>query len=483
VDDDCISCDIDVPDDHASVQAAISASVHGETICLQPDTYAGTIDFGGKAVTVVGLAGATATAIDGGGAGPVVAFDQGEGASSVLRGVTVTGGAAAYGAGILVEQSSPTLVDLVISGNAASGRGGGVYLDMASPTLEGLLITGNSATGDSAQGGGLSASNYSSPELFDVVIEDNEVSGYWGAGAGVAVEYSWFDMTGGAFRDNAPVSGGSTVVGGVLWSEQGTIVLEGVVRSGNQALSTQAGGAIDVTYSTLELVSSRISGSSSRDGGGINATGSTVELTNTAVVNNQASNDGGGFYLESGSELTLVNSVVAGNSASSAGGGIPLRGSHVNAVNTVLADNMAGWHGGGLYVGPIAGGTIDFEWCAVWWNLPDHFYDVTDPTNTNGNIPGEPEFLDVAGADAEFWDLHLDPDSDLVDAGDPSVLDPDFSPSDIGIYGGPEAGGFDLDGDGWFEWWQPGPYDTTSYPALDLDCDDHDSAVVPADDC
>ena len=37
-------------------------------------------------------------------------------------------------------------------------------------------------------------------------------------------------------------------------------------------------------------------------------------------------------------------------------------------------------------------------------------------------------------------DLHLVPGSPLVDAGDPGLLDPDGSRSDIGVHGGPAAG-------------------------------------------
>ena len=92
---------------------------------------------------------------------------------------------------------------------------------------------------------------------------------------------------------------------------------------------------------------------------------------------------------------------------------------------------------------------------------------MADPTGTDGNISMDPHYL-VAPL-AVDWDLHLSTTSPLIDAGDPTILDPDGSPSDIGVYGGPGAGLFDLDGDGYPEWWQPGPYDAVRYPALGWD--------------
>ena len=93
----------------------------------------------------------------------------------------------------------------------------------------------------------------------------------------------------------------------------------------------------------------------------------------------------------------------------------------------------------------------------------------------------DPEFLDDAPVDPVDWDLHLGLSSPLIDAGDPTVLDPDGSPSNIGAYGGPGAGLFDLDLDGYYEWWIPGAYDAATSPGSD--CDDGDPAVHPGNGC
>ncbi|RME49773.1 MAG: hypothetical protein D6795_11205, partial [Deltaproteobacteria bacterium] len=65
------------------------------------------------------------------------------------------------------------------------------------------------------------------------------------------------------------------------------------------------------------------------------------------------------------------------------------------------------------------------------------FTGLPDPTGTDGNISVDPRFVDTTGDDPLAWDLHLSSDSPLIDAGDPALLDPDGSRSDIGAYGGP----------------------------------------------
>ncbi|RME50150.1 MAG: hypothetical protein D6795_10560, partial [Deltaproteobacteria bacterium] len=72
-------------------------------------------------------------------------------------------------------------------------------------------------------------------------------------------------------------------------------------------------------------------------------------------------------------------------------------------------------------------------------NLPEDYHGMSDPTGTDGNITGDPRFVDTSGSDPLAWDLHLSSDSPLIDAGDPHLLDPDGSRSDIGAYGGPGA--------------------------------------------
>jgi hypothetical protein len=114
--------------------------------------------------------------------------------STVLDGFTISGGNAngnssditvnrensidrRYGGGIYNYNSSPTLSNLIISGNSAT-YGGGIYnASSSSPTLTGVIISGNSAT----NGGGI-YNTASSPKLTNVTISGNKATTNGGGG-------------------------------------------------------------------------------------------------------------------------------------------------------------------------------------------------------------------------------------------------------------------------------------------------------------
>jgi hypothetical protein len=353
---------------------------------------------------------------------------------------------------------------------------------MASPLLQRCSVTYNIVQSVFPNGGGLAVLNFSSPDLVDAVIANNEAIGSSESGGGIYMHDSWIDIAGGELRDNQTTAGGSNGGGGAMYLASSVAVMDNVVIAGNSCPGSELGAGIFASGSEVTITNSRlVDNGSSYQGGAIRADySSTVSLTNTAVLANQAYT-GGGLYLAYDCELTLTSSVVAGNQATSYGGGVFLIGTDYTSRNVVIADNLAGDEGGGVYSDGV--GAIDIGWSAAWWNIPEHYAGFTDPTGASSNVVADPGFLDTSAADAELWDLHLGSSSTLVDGGDPTALDPDGLRSDIGLYGGPGAGGFDLDRDGWFEWWQPGPYDSGAYPILDLDCDDLDPAVVPADGC
>lgn len=115
-----------VVENGASIQAAIDAANTGDTVSVMAGTFVEDLDFGGKAVRVVGRG--PASVVLGTGTGPVVRFTRGEGPESVLDSVTITGGAAPAGGGILIENASPTVLRNVITGNRASGQGSGIAI-------------------------------------------------------------------------------------------------------------------------------------------------------------------------------------------------------------------------------------------------------------------------------------------------------------------------------------------------------------------
>lgn len=77
------------------------------------------------------------------------------------------------------------------------------------------------------------------------------------------------------------------------------------------------------------------------------------------------------------------------------------------------------------------------SYCDTSGNTKANFYNVSDPSGTDGNLSVAPDFVDVSSADPLDWDLDLLSSSSLVDAGDPAILDADGSRNDMGAYGGP----------------------------------------------
>jgi predicted outer membrane repeat protein len=418
-DDDTVACDTRIPQDVATLQAAVDAAGFGDVLCADPGVYPGALDFGGKVVQLIGLGGSAGTTIDGNQAGTVVTFASGESSSTLLQGFTVTDGFATSGGGVLIEGASPTLVDVVVSSNVAYNHGGGIYITAGSPTLDNVVIQGNRADGE---GGGLYVTG-ATLTMSNSVIADNTVMSY----------------------------------GGGLCLQSSSAVLDHLLLVGNVA---------------------------ERDGGGVFMNTSSADVSNVALLGNTAGGldaDGGGIYLlQSSPSLTSVT--LAGNVASGCGGGLYLFQASPALLGVILEGNEAA-SGGGVCNDPGLPGYPSIAFSSASENTPDAYTGMTDPTGANGNTDATANFNQTVLPDPMDWDVHLGETSALIDAGSPSLDDPDGSRSDMGAFGGPAAGEWDLDRDGSPSWWQPGEYDVGSYPGLGWDCDDLDAAIYPGHGC
>jgi hypothetical protein len=128
-----------------SIQFAIDAASNGDVIAVAPGTYNEDINFGGKAITLVGAG--SESIIQGTGNGPVVTITSGEGSDSVLDSFQITGGLADRGGGILIQGSSPTITRTIIFNNRARVQGSGVFLHASNALLTNNLIVYNVSGG------------------------------------------------------------------------------------------------------------------------------------------------------------------------------------------------------------------------------------------------------------------------------------------------------------------------------------------------
>ena len=118
-----------VPSEQPTIQSAINVAEYGDTVLVAPGTYSENINFRGKAITVTSESGPQVTFIDGGNADSVVIFTSGEGRHSTLNGFTLQNGRASFanqgvieGGGIVIQNSSPTITNNVITNNHACSR-------------------------------------------------------------------------------------------------------------------------------------------------------------------------------------------------------------------------------------------------------------------------------------------------------------------------------------------------------------------------
>jgi len=188
--------------DFADIQAAIDAAVEGDGVVVGPGEYLvpSPLTFRGKAIEVRATEGPERTVIlrseppDSQEEEMVIAFRDGEGEGSVLRGFTVAGHAedlreppyglrSTLGGGILFEGPvRPTLIDCVVACHEAEYGGGLACRRGASPTLSRCTIARNGAWG----GGGVWIED-GSPLFEDCVILANVAHAPDTGGGGIGV--------------------------------------------------------------------------------------------------------------------------------------------------------------------------------------------------------------------------------------------------------------------------------------------------------
>ncbi|MES2774408.1 MAG: MopE-related protein [Bacteroidota bacterium] len=188
--------------------------------------------------------------------------------TAVLDGFTIAGGnssiASSWGGGMLNFSSSPSLSNIIFSGNSAE-FGGGMFNHDASPSLSNVIFSGNSATN---LGGGIFNENRSSPSLSNVTFSGNSATTN---GGGMFTSGTSPSLTNCSFLGN--VANGN---GGGMYNTFSSPILTNCTFSGNQA---NVGGAMcNINNSSPSLKNCILWGNSSEVG---NLTNSNPTYTNT----------------------------------------------------------------------------------------------------------------------------------------------------------------------------------------------------------
>ena len=367
VDDDgqgtAASCD-DSAAAFTTVGAAISAAAPGETVLVCPGTYVETIQFAGKAIRVVSVAGPNSTVLDGGALGSVVSFVSNEGPGAILEGFTVRNGRAQFqGGGIRIEGASPVVRgNRIVENRACSGAG--MVVSFGSPLIEGNTIAFNLQSGCSGgtSGGGIYIGGRAAAVVRGNTITDN-YGGAWG--------------------------------GGISLFAAGSPLIEHNVILRNTS-SDEGGGMWLVNDSDATIRGNLIAGNVSAEGGGIHwsvpggAHGPRV--VNNTIVNNSAATGSGVFAGGFDATAELVNNVIIASPGRTAVWCDAL----YDPTPPVVRHNHVYSPDGEAYGGSCG-------------NL----------TGTNGNIGGPPAFVDAAAGN-----YRLAAGSASIDAGTASAVLP-----------------------------------------------------------
>jgi len=313
--------------------------------------------------------------------------------TTLLDGFTITAGqdgddagggfyCSGYGSG---AECSPSLINVIFSGNTALEWGGAMYNDgknggASSPSLTNVVFSGNSA----GWGGAMFNNGYngaSSPRLINVTFAGNLAAGLYSQG--------------GAMYNNGEGSGDSSPS------------LINVVFSGNSA-GFSGGAMFNIGYngaSSPSLINVTFSGNSANDGGAMfnvsDEGDSSPSLINVTFSGNSASNGGAMFNASSPS---LTNVILWGNTAIVSG----TQMYNTNATPVITTS---------LVQGGIAGTGIYNDNSTVTdggGNIDDDPLFVRDPD------PGDSDWSTLG--DNDYGDLRLSPGSPAIDVGTNSAI-------------------------------------------------------------
>ncbi len=461
---------------YATVQEALDASQPGDIVQLDSGFYTGSIDLrpypevtlagegcarttlygdlagsavivGDGAVENFAIAGGTGTLFEEGllpypdgstVSSAVVTYGGGilvDGDGTVSR-MCISSSSAGIGAGLAVVSGTDVLVqDTTVWGNIAETYGGGIFLGPnTASTLRRVDVRANRITSD-GYGAGIDVRG-ATATIQASVIADNEGSG---SGAG---------MSSGSYYAQVPDPDQDITKEKWLLVESGPVVLDHVTFHANRVRSD------------------------------------TDEIDRKGIA-----------LLARGGEVTFRNVLVSGHDdegalfrvASSPGTGTAYSRDPEGGLVEDLTDPKVP-----VYTETAI--TANLVWDSVVFGhntARDFGPEGSDPTRgfwDTSRVVGEPSYVRADPTlPSTQWDLHLMPDSEVIDLGDATKgADPDGTPADMGAYGGPHAAADanwpitrDTDGDGILdgfevrhglnEWFDDAALDTDGDGATHLD--------------
>lgn len=352
---------INVPADQPTIQAGIDASKDGDTVLVADGIYRGdgnaNISFHGKRISVKSENGAKHTIIDSQHKANTrgITFNNNETQGSILNGFTIKNGRHQFGAGIFIDNASPTIKNCIITRNRAgtpadhSGSGGGIYCKDSDVLIEDCTISKNTV-GSNFSGGvhfeGIwdAIGERAKPVIVNSTISDNTGSGIYSEGR-LTVEIRECTVSNNSLR-------GIVCVGSYSQNDINLIT--------NSYIEKNSNGGVEVANNTvLKITESVISKNTAKYGAGVACSRScTLNISECIIAENEAMKLGGGLDIESWTgSVTISRTIITQNVSAQTAGGIFFNGLPTFTRRLTITDSIVwGNNSEGKYDEILAGG-------------------------------------------------------------------------------------------------------------------------------
>ncbi len=277
---------------------------------------------------------------------------------SVISDNTVGFGLYGTGGGINDSDGELTLERCTVSDNTAAGAGGGFAITLGKATIRDCDFIGNAAGeygGGACVGSGSSSPSPGSASMSGCRFAGNSSKQY---GGGIAVTAGSLTIANSAVAGNSAASqGGGLFAWETSYGGASHLTMQGVTVDGDTAVD---GGGI-LNDGVLAATGIVLSHNAAATGGGRdNAAGATATVTGSAILDNDASADGGG--IANAGTITVRTTLILGNTAAGHGGG--LYNSGTAALTDCLISGNVAASGGGIYAAPGGSVTLASTWVA-----------------------------------------------------------------------------------------------------------------------
>ena len=263
----------------ATITHAISTASDGDTIRLNPNTYSESFHFDNKEIVLESRAfelnmmelieETIFIPTENGNSCLTLIGPNND--NAILRGFTFKDATSINGAGVFVENCSPTFENIIVKNNT-SELGGGVYLNESNSYFKNCTLKNNGSN----LGGGIYILD-GSPSFENVTLQENLA--YWGGG--IYAEDSQANMVGCIFRGNE-----AFMEGGGLYLEGGLCEIEW--SSFEENIGVDFGAGILANMSAVEISQTTFSGNISGVGSCIAFMGSTTFINNSILWDNNS---------------------------------------------------------------------------------------------------------------------------------------------------------------------------------------------------